>query len=116
MITFKTFEDLEAYLKDHTDLCMVRKYLQDKLKQEIAFLAKDYKRKHSTIDWKSSDVKQAKKIASDTAKEDYLEDINYFLLNNVTLSHMSVIGYRRKPHTWAIAEAIKEFIRFQEEA
>jgi hypothetical protein len=43
------------------------------------------------------------------ARDDYLEDINHFLLNNITLNYMSVMGYRRKSHAWAVAHAIKEY-------
>ena len=107
---FKTFAELEEYLKGHTDLCMTRKYLQDRIKEEVSFLVKDYKKKHPTIDWgPSSNKRKALDVVKVADREDYLEDINYFLLNNELLTHMSVMGYRRKPHAWAIADAIKEF-------
>lgn len=106
---FDTIEELEAYLKSHTDLCMTRKYLQDRIKEEVAFLVKDAKKKHPTLQRKSSKKEEILEEINKAAREDYLEDINYFLLNNVQLSHMSIMGYRRKQHAWAIADAIKEY-------
>ena len=106
---FKTYNELEEYLKSHTDLCMTRKYLQDKLKDEIAHNVKDMRKKHPTMTWDYSSAKDGKEVATEAAKEDYLDDINYFLLNNVQLSYMSIMGYRRKQHAWAIADAIKEY-------
>ena len=106
---FDTFEDLELYLKSHTDLCMTRRYLQDRLADEISFLVTDSNKKHPTMKWESSTKKDILVEINKAAREDYLEDINYFLLNNVQLSHMSIMGYRRKQHAWAIADAIKEY-------
>ena len=110
---FKTFKDLEQYLKGHTDLCMTRKYLQDKVKAEITFLVKDIKSKHPTILWTAEETLHEKQAATAAAQDDYLEDINYFLVKNVKLTHMSVMGYRRKSHAWAIADAIQEFQKEQ---
>ena len=109
MKTFSTFEELEKYLKATTDLSMTRRYLQDKVKGEEEFLVRDYKKKHSTIAWASKKKADMLATIKKTAREDYLEDINYYLVNSENLSYMSIMGYRRKPHAWAVANAIKQY-------
>lgn len=98
---FKSYTDLEQYLKDHTDLCMVRRYLADQVKEEANFLVKSM--------GKLPKEERLAAVAKCTkeAQEDYLEDINYYLTSDSPdLTSMSVMGYRRKIHAWAIADQI----------
>lgn len=112
MNSFETFESLENYLKSHTDLGMTLRYLLEHVSEEVSFLVKDYNKKHPTIAWaKSSKKAEALSTINQAAREDYLEDINYYLQNEETLNHMSIMGYRRKPHAWAIADSIKQYER-----
>ena len=112
MNSFETFESLENYLKGHTDLGMTLRYLREHVNEEISFLVKDYNKKHPTIAWaKSSKKAEALSTINQAAREDYLEDINYYLQNDESLNHMSIMGYRRKPHAWAIADSIKQYER-----
>lgn len=62
------------------------------------------------LDKKENKDKADKMQCEKDAQEHYVEEINYFLLNSVKPTAMTVMGYRRKPHAWAIADAIKEFI------
>ena len=79
---------------------MLLRYYQDKIKEETSVLFKMEKKKKGVGNKKQCNV---------DAKEHYLEEINHFLITNFTPSAMSVMGYRRRPHAWAIADAIKEF-------
>ena len=98
---FESYTDLEQYLKDHTDLCMVRRYLADQVKEEANFLVKSKGR------LTKEEKKQAQADCTKQAQEDYLEDINYYLTSDSPdLTSMSVMGYRRKIHAWAIADQI----------
>ena len=101
---FKSYTDLEQYLKDHTDLCMVRRYLACQVKEEATFLVKSK--------GKITKEEKAKATAECTreAQEDYLEDINYYLTGDCPeITPMSVMGYRRKIHAWSVAGEIKHY-------
>ena len=104
MITFKTYQELDQYLKGHTDLCMTRRYLNNAIKDEASFLVKSSKEKG----------KEAKQKYTKQAQEDYLEEINEYLASDIQITAMSVMGYRRRIHSWAIAGSIKDYIKAQE--
>ena len=101
---FESYTDLEQYLKGHTDLCMVRRYLADQVKEEANFLVK------SKGKLTKEEKAKAKDACTKEAQEDYLEDINYYLSgDSPELTPMSVMGYRRKIHAWSIAGEIKNY-------
>ena len=104
MTKFETYEQLYRYLKSHTDLCMTRRYLDTKIKEEVAWYKKENKPTGTKEEKKEIELEYKNK-----AQEDYLEEINEFLLKSEPLTSMSIMGYRRKPHSWAIADAIKEY-------
>lgn len=106
---FESFADLEQYLKDHTDLCMVQRYLADQVKEEANFLVK------SMGKLPKKEQSAARDKCTKEAQEDYLEDINYYLTaDSPDLTSMSVMGYRRKIHAWAIADQITEYRKVME--
>lgn len=104
MDKFESYEGLVKYLKGHTDLCMTLKYLKDKVDEEIGWYLKNYDK-----DLSSKERKDKKGEYQRMAQEDYLEEINFYLSESLPLTSMTIMGYRRKPYAWAIADAIKEY-------
>lgn len=111
MTTFKSYDDLVGYLKGYTDLCMVLRYLLDQVTEEANFLVKS----NLPARAKKEEKKAALLKYMEQAQEDYLEEINTYLETDADLSSMSVMGYRRKVHAWAIADSIKEYRKVMEE-
>ena len=100
--TFTTYTLLQDFLKKTTDLTRIYNYLKDVVSEEASILFKKDKKENK----ETADKKQCVKDAEDH----YLEEINHFLVNtNVQPTAMTIMGYRRKPHAWAIAHAITEY-------
>jgi len=97
---FDTVQDLEQYLNEHTDLCMLREHWNKVTAEEASVLFSKEKKETGTADTSQNEI---------DAKNHYLEEINHFLQEDVKISSMTFLGYRRKPHAWAIADAIKEY-------
>ena len=104
MIKFETFESLEQYLDGHARLRMLSPYLQECVDKESEELFSIEKR----VNKLRSRAKTSEESTKD-AKFHYLEEINLYLETDIELTPMSIIGYRRKQHAWAIATTIKEF-------
>ena len=98
---FNNICELQTYLKKTTDLNAVSNYLRMCIAAEAKELYK--------MDKKQNKSAANKEQCTKDAEEHYLEEINYFLENEVKPSAMTVMGYRRKPHAWAIADYIKEY-------
>ena len=97
---FKTVSDFEQYLKKHTDLCMLREHWSKVTKEEGKILFNKEKKENKKATLKQNVI---------DAKQQYLDEINYFLESDFVPSSMTFLGYRRKAHAWAIADAIKHF-------
>ena len=83
---FKSYEDLIEFLRNNKDLGYTLSYLQKAVDTEGLCLG-----------------------SVEDAQEHYTEEINYFIDNEFKPTPMTFMGYRRKPHAWAIAQTIKEY-------
>ena len=102
MTKFGSYSELETYLKDRTDLCMLLRYLLDCVKEETEVLIEREKELTGKVDEKQNKI---------DAQEHYVEEINYFIQNDFEPTAMTIMGYRRKPKSWAIADSIKRYER-----
>lgn len=101
-LQFNTVADLEQYLEKYTDLCMLLSHWESVTKQEAEIL---FSKELET----NKDASKEENLAD--AKQHYLDEINQFLQTDFVPTSMTFLGYRRRPNAWAIADALKEFIK-----
>ena len=104
---FNTFQELQDYFKRHTDLCMTRKYLAERVEEEKQHLRKDIQSKFSSIKWTELEKQSPEKAVQESAELNYLDEINMFLREDKKITPTCVILYRYRVYAWAIANVIK---------
>jgi len=106
---FESYEALEEWLLNYSraaDLKNIHSYLVECVDRET----------RSLVEQALSAGKAQRRSKGLTAectadaKEHYCEEINEALECSEPLSHWTVISYRRKPHAWAVAKGIVEYI------
>ena len=109
---FESFKSLEEWMLNRerkADLKNIFSYLELCVERET----------DSLVEQAISSGKRERKSAGlsaeclQDAQEHYCEEINEALDNNEPLHHWTVMSYRRKPHAWAVAKGILEFLERQ---
>lgn len=104
---FGTFEELTGWFTSRTrkaDMDSVLQYLNACVEEETEYLLEGELRRMERSRRSSKLLRQCEA----EAQEQYTEDVTSMLESDAPMGHWTVISYRRKPKAWAIAGAIKE--------
>lgn len=107
---FNTFEEMTEWFTDRkrkADMDAVFQYLNSCVEEEAEYLMEGELRRSE----RSRKSKRLFQQSEREAQEHYTEDVTSMLKSDSPMGHWIVISYRRKPKAWAIAGAIKERIK-----
>jgi len=108
-MNFDSYESLENWMlsrKRSADLKNIHSYLIECVEREARSLVE-----HAVSTGRAQRrSKGLLKECTKDAQEHYCEEINEAFASNEPLHHWTMMSYRRKPHAWAVAKGILEFI------
>jgi len=96
-----------THRKRKADMDPVLQYLNTCVEDEAEYLLEGELRRAD----RSRRSKRLLQQCEREAQEHYTEDVVTMLESDSPMGHWTVISYRRKPKAWAIAGAIKERVR-----